>query len=179
MQIKKSVELALDQNSVELFLQPVVDSKTFKLVGAESLARIRDTNGQYIPPFLFIPVAEKNGRINLLGEQMFEKTCQFIKSTNIKAAGLSWINVNLSPIQILRRDLNERFASILNNFEVSPEMLHLEITEESMIDFNLLQDEIGLDWSNDTGDAGDHINVYGTEKTTVHHRSRHHPYIFS
>ena len=34
------------------------------------------------------------------------------------------------------------------------------------IDFNLLQDEIGLDWSNDTGDAGDHINVYGTEKTT-------------
>ena len=34
------------------------------------------------------------------------------------------------------------------------------------IDFNLMTDEIGLDWSNDTGDAGDHINVYGTDKTT-------------
>ena len=34
------------------------------------------------------------------------------------------------------------------------------------IDFNLLTDEIGLDWSNDTGDKGDHINKYGTEKTS-------------
>lgn len=34
------------------------------------------------------------------------------------------------------------------------------------IDFNLLTDEIGIDWSNDTGDAGDHINTYGTTKTT-------------
>ena len=34
------------------------------------------------------------------------------------------------------------------------------------IDFNLLTDEIGLDWSNDTGDQGDHINMYGAPKTT-------------
>ena len=34
------------------------------------------------------------------------------------------------------------------------------------IDFNLLIDEIGIDWANDTGDAGDHINMYGTPKTT-------------
>jgi hypothetical protein len=34
------------------------------------------------------------------------------------------------------------------------------------IDFNVLKDEIGIDWSQDTGDAGDHINCYGAEKTT-------------
>jgi hypothetical protein len=34
------------------------------------------------------------------------------------------------------------------------------------IDFNVLKDEIGIDWSQDTGDAGDHINIYGCEKTT-------------
>ena len=34
------------------------------------------------------------------------------------------------------------------------------------IDFNLMTEELGLDWTNDTGDAGDHINAYGTEKTT-------------
>ena len=34
------------------------------------------------------------------------------------------------------------------------------------IDFNLMTDEIGLDWSKDTGDSGDHINTYGTDKTT-------------
>ncbi|MCR5213547.1 MAG: SGNH/GDSL hydrolase family protein [Eubacterium sp.] len=34
------------------------------------------------------------------------------------------------------------------------------------IDFNLMLDELGIDWSQDTGDAGDHINKYGAEKTT-------------
>ena len=138
-QIKRAVEAALDHNTVELFLQPVIDAKTRKLTGAESLARIRDANGIYIPPSQFIPIAEKNGRINVLGEQMFEKTCQFIQQNDIKAMGLSWINVNLSPIQFLRRDLNKRFTTILNKYKIDPETIHLEITEESMIDFDLLQ----------------------------------------
>ena len=138
-QIKRAVEVNIEQNKVELFLQPVVDSKTKKLIGAESLARIRNDDGEYIPPFLFIPIAEKNGRINELGEQMFEKTCQFIKEHDIKAMGLEWINVNLSPIQFLRRDLIKRFSSILEKYDISPELIHLEITEEAMIDFDLLQ----------------------------------------
>lgn len=142
LHIKRSVEIAVEQNSVELFLQPVIDAKTRKLIGAESLARLRDQNGDYIPPPLFIPIAEKNGRINELGEQMFEKTCQFIKEHDIEAMGLSWINVNLSPIQFLRRDLDKRFTAILKKYNIAPEKIHLEITEESMIDFDLLQSQM-------------------------------------
>ena len=142
MQIKRSVEAAVDQNTVELFLQPVMDAKTQKLTGAESLARIKDKSGEYIPPSLFIPIAEKNGRINKLGEQMFEKTCQFIKENDIEAMGLSWINVNLSPIQFLRKDLNKRFTAILERYNIPPEKIHLEITEESMIDFDLLESQM-------------------------------------
>ena len=144
MQIKRAVELTVEQNKVELFLQPVVDANTKKLIGAESLARIRDTNGEFIPPSLFIPIAEKNGRINDLGEQMFEKTCQFIKTHDIKAMGLDWINVNLSPIQFLRPDLNKRFTAILKKYDISPEKIHLEITEEAMIDFDLLQTQMKI-----------------------------------
>ena len=141
-QIKRAVEYAVDHNSVELFLQPVFDAKTNKLIGAESLSRIKDENGNYISPSLFIPIAEKNGRINKLGEQRFEKTCRFIKENDINAMGLSWINVNLSPIQILRRDLNKRFSTILQKYGISPEKIHLEITEESMIDFDFLDTQM-------------------------------------
>ncbi len=140
--IKRAVEIAVEQNTIELFLQPVIDAKTQKLVGAESLARLRDSNGQYIPPFQFIPIAEKTGRINILGKQMFEKTCQFIKENDIDAMGLSWINVNLSPIQFLRRDLKNSFTTILKKYNVNSEKIHLEITEESMIDFDLLQSQM-------------------------------------
>ena len=142
LHIKRAVEIAVEQNSIELFLQPVIDAKNRKLTGAESLARLRDPNGDYIPPQQFISVAEKNGRINELGEQMFEKTCQFIKTHDLKAMGLSWINVNLSPIQFLRRDLDKRFIAILQKYDISPEFIHLEITEESMIDFDLLQSQM-------------------------------------
>uniref|UniRef100_UPI003890BEAF EAL domain-containing protein n=1 Tax=Treponema sp. TaxID=166 RepID=UPI003890BEAF len=141
-QIKRSVEKAVETNSVEMFLQPLMDSKDNKLVGAEALARIRDDDGKLIPPVKFIPIAERNGRINILGEQMFEKACKFLRENDIEKMGLSWINVNLSPIQFLRPDLNQRFSKILEKYNVDAERIHLEITEESMIDYALLQKQI-------------------------------------
>ncbi|MCR4822536.1 MAG: EAL domain-containing protein [Treponema sp.] len=140
--IKRAVEFAVENNEVEMFLQPLMSAKDYKLVGAEALARIRDDQGNIIPPGLFIPVAEKNGRINAMGEQMFEKACCFIHEHDIESMGLSWINVNLSPIQFLRPDLNNRFARILNKYQVEASKIHLEITEESMIDYALLQKQI-------------------------------------
>lgn len=140
--IKRAVEYAVENNSVEMFLQPLMDSNDYRLVGAEALARIRDENGNLIPPGLFIPIAEKNGRINSMGEQMFEKACEFIHNHDIEKIGISWINVNLSPIQFLRPDLNKRFSQILEKYKVPAEKIHLEITEESMIDYALLQKQI-------------------------------------
>ncbi|WP_287281760.1 EAL domain-containing protein [Treponema sp.] len=141
-EVKRAVEKAVENDAVELFLQPLVDVNTHKLVGAEALARIRNSKGELIPPAEFIPIAERNGRINILGEQMFEKACRFIRDNDMQAMGLSWINVNLSPIQFFRMDLNERFTSILKKFKIPARMVHLEITEESMIDYALLQKQI-------------------------------------
>lgn len=143
-EIKRAVVHAVESNAVELFLQPLFGTRTGKIEGAEALARIRAADGSLISPTAFIPIAEKNGRITMLGEQMFEKTCDFIRNHDIAAMGISWINVNLSPIQFLRRDLNERFSAILEKYGVEAKLIHLEITEESMIDYALLQKQIQL-----------------------------------
>ena len=140
--LKRYLETAVDHDKVEVFLQPLVDAKTEQVVGAEALCRIRDAEGKLIPPAVFIPIAERNGRINILGEQVFEKTCRFIKEYDLKAAGINWINVNLSPMQFMKADLAERYAYILRRYEVSSEMVHLEITEESMIDDAFLRKQI-------------------------------------
>ena len=141
-QIKRAVEYAVENDSVEMFLQPLMDTKNYKLVGAEALARIRGEDGKLIPPGLFIPVAEKNGRINSMGEQMLERACEFIHNHDLEKMGISWINVNLSPVQFLRPDLNMRFSKILEKYQVEADKIHLEITEESMIDYALLQQQI-------------------------------------
>ncbi len=132
--IKRALEYAVDNDGVEVYLQPLIDSRTRELSGAEALARIKGPDGEIIPPAAFIPIAEQNGRINTLGEMVFEKVCRFIQDNDVEDIGLSFINVNLSPIQFMRNDLVDRFSTIIEKYDVPPEMIHLEITEESMID---------------------------------------------
>lgn len=136
--IKKALNYALDHDGVEVFLQPIVDAKTGNLVGAEALSRIRDADGNLIPPDLFIPIAEQNGTINKLGEIVFKKVCLFINNMDITSKGMSWINVNLSPIQFMRIDLAERLQGILKQTGTDPSLIHLEITEENLTDDSLL-----------------------------------------
>ena len=142
IEIKRYLDQALEKNAVEVFLQPIVDSRTQQVVAAEALARLRNVDGQLIPPSLFIPVAEKNGHINLLGEQVLRKVCAFVRDYDTGAIGLRWINVNLSPIQCMHSNLPDLFASILREYGVSAEQVHLEITEESMINYTKQENQI-------------------------------------
>ena len=140
--IKRSLENAIENDAVEIFLQPIVDARTFKLSGAESLARIRDEKGNIIPPGKFISLAEKNGRINQLGDQVFKKTCEFIRGNDIAAMGMQWINVNLSTAQFMKKDLAEVFERLVSQYGVSPNLIHLEITEAAIIDESIMKNQI-------------------------------------
>ncbi|MBR0280999.1 MAG: EAL domain-containing protein [Oscillibacter sp.] len=140
--VKRSLDRCLERNEVEIFLQPLIDSRSRNLAGAEVLCRIRDEDGKLISPSIFVPIAEKNGCINLMGEQVLEKACQFVRDHNLEQIGLSWLNVNLSPIQCMKKDLSERFSTILEQYGVSTEIIHLEITEQSVMDISRLEQQI-------------------------------------
>jgi EAL domain-containing protein (putative c-di-GMP-specific phosphodiesterase class I) len=142
LNIRRCLEQALEQNTLEVFLQPIVDSATGKRIAAEALVRLRDDNGGIIRPDLFITLAEQEGFIIKLGEQVLSKVCEFIRDHDLDEMGIRWINVNLSPNQFMSRNVPERFESILKEYGVSPDRIHLELTEQSMIDFSLMQDQI-------------------------------------
>ena len=136
IEIKRWLDQAIDNDQVEVFLQPIIDSHTRQVFFAEALARIRDDGGKLIPPGLFIPIAEKNGQINLLGEQVLRKTCAFLRERGAQASALRWINVNLSPIQCMNSGLAPLFSSILQKYNVPVDKIHLEITEEAMLNYD-------------------------------------------
>ena len=140
--VKRALDKAIETDNVEIFLQPLIECKSKKMIGAEVLARIRNEEGRIIPPGVFIEIAEQNGQINRLGTQVLEKACRFISEGNLEKTGLRWLNVNLSPIQCMNRDLARQFRDILNRFQVNPEEVHLEITEASMVDFTILEKQI-------------------------------------
>jgi EAL domain-containing protein (putative c-di-GMP-specific phosphodiesterase class I) len=141
-EIKKLLDHAIENDLIEVYLQPLFSTRTGKIIGAEALSRLVDNDGKLVPPKAFIGIAERNGKIIEMGEQVFEKTCRFIKQHNLLEHGIEWINVNLSPIQFLRADLAERFSGIAAEYGVDTGMVHLEITEESMIDDAFLQKQM-------------------------------------
>ena len=142
LDIRRCLETALEKDRLEVFLQPLIDCKTRRRIAAEALVRLRDETGKIIRPDLFITLAEREGYIVRLGEQVLSKVCRFIRDNDMAALGVQWINVNLSPVQFMSRNIPERFKRILEQYNVSPDMIHLEITEQSMIDFSQLHNQI-------------------------------------
>lgn len=142
VEILYALERAVYDNTAEVYYQPMIDVITRKIVGVEALARIRDSEGQIISPGLFIPIAESSGLINQLGEQVLRKTCEFACANNLDSMGVQWININLSPIQFLQKNLAGQINEILATYGVPADTIRLEITEQSMLDYSLLQNQI-------------------------------------
>ena len=139
--IKRAIENAIKEQNVQVFLQPIVDAKTHKLAGAEALARLEDPHLGLIMPGDFISLAEENGSIISLGEQIFRKVCEFMAYYG-NQLHLAWINVNLSPIQCMDPNLIDEFSSIIEEYNLTPNRIHLEITEQENVDHRLLKKQI-------------------------------------
>lgn len=140
--VKHYLDNAVEHGKVEVFLQPIIEGATGNVVGAEALARIRDLSGETVSPNEFIPIAEKSGRIDRLGDQVFEKVCRIAADPGIKSVGLSFINVNISPVQCLKRDLAKKLMAVVNRYEVPSDFIHLELTEQSMGEYSVMKREI-------------------------------------
>ena len=146
--VLKVLTKALDEDDIQVFFQPIVDSKSRKIVAAEALARLKDKDMGIIPPVEFIEMAEENGYIEKLGAQVLNKVCEFIEENNIEQYGIEWINVNLSPIQCQNKNLINEINEIINKHNVKESLIHFEITEESMIDKPTLKYQIASLLSN-------------------------------
>ena len=142
--VRRALDAALKNNSILLYLQPIVDVKTRKIVSAEALARIYDEELGVILPDEFIPIAEKSGSIETLGELMLSKAFDFIENNKIEDYGIEWLNVNLSPIQCQNYKLPDIIYSIAKKYNVDSSKIHLEITEQSMIDSRVLFRQMSL-----------------------------------
>ena len=140
--VKGALEYAVKNESVEVYLQPIIESKTETLVGAEALARIRGEDGKLISPADFIPIAERSGHINSLGEQVFETVCRFVNSNGFSRVKMEFVNVNLSPIQCMRADLSDRFLELLRQYKALPSRINLEITEQSVGDSAMILKQV-------------------------------------
>ena len=127
-QIERDLQKALNNRGLEVWFQPRFETKSLRISGFEALARWRHPERGFIPPAQFIPVAEQCGLIADLGMQVLVDACAF-------AASLpdGRIAVNLSPVQFLSDNLAELIGEVLEQNNLSPSRLELEVTEGVLI----------------------------------------------
>ncbi len=122
---------AMEEDRVEVFYQPIFSTEKHRITSAEALVRIRDQEGNIVPPGMFIDIAEENGMILRLGSIVFEKVCCFIREHPPEQYGLDYIEVNLSVVQCGYEHLAEEYIRIMEKYGTSSRCINLEITESA------------------------------------------------
>lgn len=128
-QIVHIMKHAIRNQEFQVYYQPIYHIDTGKFSSAEALIRLWDENLGYIPPDEFIPMAEQNGMIIEIGELVFREVCSFIKTQDMKALGLDYIEVNLSFVQCIQENLAQRLTDIMREYGIDPHQINFEITE--------------------------------------------------
>ncbi|MEH7236865.1 EAL domain-containing protein [Bacillus sp. JJ1562] len=161
-ELKLVMELrdAVKNEELVLHYQPQICYKTGKNVGLEALIRWNHPELGLIAPDKFIPFAEESGLIIDIGEWIIKKVC--IQNKKWRLSGLKPIKiaVNLSPQQFHKENLVGFVRKVLNETELEPDCLILEITESMAMDvehaLKVLEDlkEIGVEISIDDFGTG-------------------------
>lgn len=132
LQLETSLRHALDRREFSLEFQPIVGLGDNRARGAEALLRWRPERGP-VAPDRFIPVAEETGLIVPIGEWVLREACAQFRSWQARECPLSRVVVNLSARQFAQRNLVSVVRRALDEAELAPEHLGLEITESLLM----------------------------------------------
>ncbi len=129
MQERRALEYdlrrAVSAGQFELHYQPVIDLKRNEISGFEALVRWRHPKDGVVQPDTFIPLAEKVGVIEALGEWVIREACM----TAMRWPGELQVAVNLSPVQFRSPMLTQIVTDALAASGLPPRRLELDITE--------------------------------------------------
>ncbi|WP_313150895.1 bifunctional diguanylate cyclase/phosphodiesterase [Lysinibacillus capsici] len=127
--LEQDLHNALTNNEFYLDYQPQVNLKTGNIESVEALVRWRHPTRGFVPPDVFIPIAEECGLIIPVGKWILETACTQAKTWEKQGLPPMKVAVNLSLGQLFQQDLVEMVQDILQRTNLDPSFLQLEITE--------------------------------------------------
>ena len=131
LRILSEIQVGIDRDEFTFFIQPQCDIMKGKIVGGESLVRwVRPEKGM-VPPGVFIPVLERNGFIADLDRIVWEKVCRFQRQCIESGYDPVPISINISRIDIFSMNVPEYLISLLEKYELTPELIKVEVTESA------------------------------------------------
>ncbi|HEY6896941.1 MAG TPA: bifunctional diguanylate cyclase/phosphodiesterase [Rhodocyclaceae bacterium] len=167
--MEKDLRLAVQQNELQLYYQPIIDLKENRLAGAEALIRWRHPEQGMISPDVFIPLAEESGMIRDIGLWVLNEA-----STQLAAwrgAGMDmYVSVNVSVKQIPDDLPAQVVLDTTRSHGIEPDHIALEITE------GVLMSDVshGLAWLESLNQAGFrlYLDDFGTGYSSLSYLKR-------
>lgn len=117
------------EKELSLYFQPVVNLRTMKIIGAESLVRWKHKEKGMISPEEFIPIAESIGLIDAMGEWVINEACKQCKIWRETSDKHFSVAVNVSARQLKNNKLVDFIKERLAYYELPVNALDIEITE--------------------------------------------------
>ncbi|MDO4562639.1 MAG: EAL domain-containing protein [Clostridia bacterium] len=131
--ITDGMQEALNEKQFEVFLQPQFSISQNTISGIEALVRWKHPEMGFLSPAAFIPVFEKNGFITKLDEYVWDRVCEMMRGWDEKGYPKLPVSVNVSRADVYNADLPDTLAQIIKSHALTPDRLHLEVTESAYI----------------------------------------------
>ncbi|HEX7828100.1 MAG TPA: EAL domain-containing protein [Thermoanaerobaculia bacterium] len=128
LRFETDLRRAIERDELRVYYQPVIEMKSGRVAGFEALLRWQ-RGETLVSAQSIVATAEETGLIVPIGEWVLREALRQARVWD----GID-MHVNLSPRQLLQPDFIERVASIVAESGVAPERLHLEVTENLLID---------------------------------------------
>jgi len=124
---------AIDNKEFQVYFQPKISilGDEYKLSSAEALVRWIHPELGFISPSMFIPLFEENGNIKILDQYVWNETAKKIREWYLKYNILLPVSVNVSRIDMFDPKIVDTIKNIVNDNNIKPSDLYLEITESA------------------------------------------------
>lgn len=134
LNIQTKMSQAVLDCAFEQVYQPQFNIQTGKLRGFEALIRWHDNDLGTIPPSIFIPIAEETGLIIPIGKWIIKTAFSTLKKWQDEFNFKGIISINISPLQLKQDKFLYEIHDFLNEYNLNPDFIEIEITEGLMIE---------------------------------------------
>ena len=156
---------ALNNDGLELFFQPQISLADRKSDSCEALLRCFHGQSRAVSPATFIPVAEKSGLINRIGEWVIEAACKQLDAWQDTPLKNLRVDINLSGRQLTNPHLASHILETVERYNLQPHQLGVELTENEVFG----SDESQTKQLEKLKQAGVHISIddFGTGHSSL------------